>query len=172
MKALSLWQPHATAIALGLKPWETRGWATSYRGPLAIHAAKRAWDDVGPWHREARQKMQRYVEQHGAVPWAFGAVVCIVDLVECLRTSTLRGAIPREHEFWGDFSEGENGAGRYAFRLGNVRVLPRAVAWRGQQGFFDVELGAWEVHGHAGTMSLFPADEDLPSESTVFGEVR
>jgi hypothetical protein len=33
MKALSLWQPHAQAIALGLKPYETRDWSTRYRGP-------------------------------------------------------------------------------------------------------------------------------------------
>ena len=26
MLALSLWEPHATAIAEGIKPWETRGW--------------------------------------------------------------------------------------------------------------------------------------------------
>ena len=36
MKALSLYQPWATAIALGSKRIETRGWPTSYRGPLAI----------------------------------------------------------------------------------------------------------------------------------------
>lgn len=41
MKALSLHQPWASAIALGLKHLETRSWATSYRGPLAIHAARR-----------------------------------------------------------------------------------------------------------------------------------
>lgn len=40
MKVPSLWQPWASAIALGLKTWETRGWATSYRGLIAIHAAK------------------------------------------------------------------------------------------------------------------------------------
>lgn len=38
MKALSLWQPFASLVALGAKPIETRGWATSFRGPLAIHA--------------------------------------------------------------------------------------------------------------------------------------
>src|ERR1700694_3122793 len=41
MKALSLWQPWASLIAMGLKEFETRHWATSYRGPLVIHAAKR-----------------------------------------------------------------------------------------------------------------------------------
>jgi hypothetical protein len=47
MRALSLWQPHAQAIALGLKPWETRDWPTRYRGPLAIHGAKRLWHETG-----------------------------------------------------------------------------------------------------------------------------
>lgn len=41
MKGLSLWQPWATLVGVGLKRVETRSWATSYRGPLAIHAAKR-----------------------------------------------------------------------------------------------------------------------------------
>ena len=41
MKALSLWQPWASLVALRVKTIETRSWSTSYRGPLAIHAAKR-----------------------------------------------------------------------------------------------------------------------------------
>lgn len=40
IKALSLWQPWATAIACGAKRIETRHWSTKYRGPLAIHAAQ------------------------------------------------------------------------------------------------------------------------------------
>lgn len=144
MKALSLWQPHALAIGIGLKPWETRGWATDYRGPVAIHAAKRPWSDVGPWHAEARKKLDAYVAKHGPVGWAFGAVVCTADLVKCVRTSGLRGAIPVEHEFWGDFTDGEDGQGRYAFRLENVKMLERPVYCRGMQGWFEVDLGADE----------------------------
>ena len=41
MKAISLWQPWASAVARRAKFNETRHWATSYRGTLAIHAAKR-----------------------------------------------------------------------------------------------------------------------------------
>lgn len=41
MKALTVWQPWASLVALGVKTIETRSWSTSYRGPLAIHAAKR-----------------------------------------------------------------------------------------------------------------------------------
>lgn len=44
MKAISLWQPWASLIACGVKPYETRDWAPP-RGligqPIAIHAAKK-----------------------------------------------------------------------------------------------------------------------------------
>lgn len=40
MKCLTLTQPYATLVSLGMKKIETRSWSTSYRGPLAIHAAK------------------------------------------------------------------------------------------------------------------------------------
>jgi activating signal cointegrator 1 len=157
VKALSLWQPHVAAIALELKPWETRGWSTGYRGPLALHAAKRAWDDIDPWHAEASHRLmqrcselitevcpqvdlmhhtraKKYLHERVLV---FGAVVCIADLVSCERTATLRGRIPPEHEFWGDFSDG-----RYAFKLKNVRLLDHPIPVRGMQGFFDVDLEA------------------------------
>lgn len=40
MKALTLTLPWAPFVMWGAKWIETRSWATSYRGPLAIHAAK------------------------------------------------------------------------------------------------------------------------------------
>ena len=40
MKLLSLWEPWATLMAIGAKKIETRSWATSYRGWLAIQASK------------------------------------------------------------------------------------------------------------------------------------
>ena len=41
MKAITIWQPWASLLACGGKRFETRSWATSYRGPIAIHAAKK-----------------------------------------------------------------------------------------------------------------------------------
>ncbi len=41
MKVLTLHQPWASLVALGVKTIETRSWSTSYRGPLAIHAGSR-----------------------------------------------------------------------------------------------------------------------------------
>ena len=153
MKALSLWQPHAQAIALGFKPWETRDWATSYRGPLAIHASKRRWDDTGEWHARARLLLGTRGAL-GTMP--YGAVVCVVDLVDCVATSRLRGVIPEKDEFWGDFSDGERGGGRYAFRLENVRVLSSPYPVRGQQGFFEVDVPGFEgMSAKVANLSLF-----------------
>ncbi len=41
MKCISLIQPWATLILSGAKRFETRGWRTPYRGPLATHASGR-----------------------------------------------------------------------------------------------------------------------------------
>jgi hypothetical protein len=40
MKAITILQPWAGLIPAGAKTIETRSWATKYRGPIAIHAAK------------------------------------------------------------------------------------------------------------------------------------
>src|ERR1700722_19135273 len=40
MKALTLTQPWATLVSIGAKRVETRSFRVSYRGSLAIHAAK------------------------------------------------------------------------------------------------------------------------------------
>ena len=39
LRALSLTQPWASLVALGVKRLETRSWQTAHRGPLAIHAS-------------------------------------------------------------------------------------------------------------------------------------
>lgn len=39
MKAITIWQPWASLLAHRVKTYETRSWETSYRGPIAIHAA-------------------------------------------------------------------------------------------------------------------------------------
>jgi hypothetical protein len=41
MRALTLKQPYASAIAAGIKHYEIRSWRTRYRGQLLIHAGAR-----------------------------------------------------------------------------------------------------------------------------------
>ncbi|MBW3663539.1 MAG: hypothetical protein KY469_10605 [Actinobacteria bacterium] len=61
MRGLSLWQPRASLMPLGVKRIETRSWSTSYRGPVVIHAAKRRPEPgwlgdwlVEPWYYDVR----------------------------------------------------------------------------------------------------------------------
>jgi hypothetical protein len=133
VKALSLTQPWATAVAIGIKQWETRSWPTSVRGEVAIHAAK----GFPGWAKEfARSEQAEGRLPQGHLP--LGAVVCIAELVECRQTKTLAPEIGEIETMYGDYSEG-----RFAFKLINVRTLAEPVLWRGALRFWTVE---WELH--------------------------
>ena len=141
MKALSLWQPHAQAIALRIKPYETRGWSTSYRGPLAIHAAKKEFK-YKDYPLDYYQEVCRQLKQAGCPHYAldYGKILCVVDLVDCVPVGTLRGRIGGA-EFWGDFRDvGDDGKLRFAFKLASVRVIDahKRPAVVGRQGFFNI----------------------------------
>lgn len=101
MKALSLHQPWASCIALGLKRIETRGWKTAHRGPLAIHASKSVRSipeeglrlgDVEVWRTPGRGHdlaLWRPGDRFAAtIPT--GAVVATCELAGCVRVATLQ----------------------------------------------------------------------------------
>lgn len=124
MRAISLWQPWASAIPLRLKEIETRSWSTDYRGPLAIHAAQR-------WTREERDF---WASAHG-VPaiLPLGAIVAVVNLSDVRPTEELEPTItPLERRF------GNYEAGRFGWILTDIRALPVPVPFKGRQGFFNV----------------------------------
>jgi hypothetical protein len=133
MRALSLWQPHAQAIALGIKPYETRHWPTDYRGPLVIHAAKKVfrYADDPNYYLQVRTRMNaanfdlQYLD--------YGRALCVVAVVDCIPTEKLY--LEEPWGFWGDFT-----AGRYAFKLENVRKITPPLFVAGRQKFFNIEL--------------------------------
>lgn len=131
-RALSLHQPHATAIALGIKPYETRHWSTDYRGPLVIHAALKKFRyqqyDVAYFHEACRRLQNAGCPAHAL---RYGEAVCLVDLVDCLRVEDVN----RRDLFWGDFTPG-----RFAFKLENVRRIYPELHAVGRQKFFTIEI--------------------------------
>jgi hypothetical protein len=145
VKAISLWQPWASAIAAGVKTVETRSWPTDYRGPLAIHAAKRFTDDERAfWSRTVLARKDGTLEKFaaigvdGRVSLPLGAIVATCEIYDCLSTSSdsdaeKMGRHPQaENEaLWGNY-----GAGRFAWLLRNVRAI-RPVPCVGRQGFFE-----------------------------------
>ncbi len=135
MKALTLWQPWATLIAVGAKRYETRSWATDYRGPLVIHAAKRPpkLQEINPWIVDAL--LAHGYESIDHLP--LGAALCVVDLVDVvpadLVAKQLQAARADELLF------GNYAPGRFAWKLENVRRFPEPVPARGRQGLWDWE---------------------------------
>ena len=136
MKAISLWQPWASAVAIGAKNYETRSWRTSFRGTLAIHAAKK---------RSPAGKV--FFTQHHAVfaragihyfeDLSFGCVLLTCQLGDCVATEVLRGSISDTELAFGDYSDG-----RFAWRLVDVQRLATPVPARGAQGFWRWDANA------------------------------
>lgn len=132
MRAISLWEPWATAIAKGLKKIETRSWEPQFRGRVAIHAAKTTLHAKTIIHPVFRQ----YFEPLGIIRTTqlnFGCVVAVCDLVRVEPTEICEREISqREYDF------GNYDAGRFGWILENIVELTRPFAWKGRQGFFDV----------------------------------
>jgi hypothetical protein len=138
MKALTLWQPWATLVAIGAKSIETRSWSTRHRGPLAIHAAKRFPPGAQSLAME-REFRTVLLEAGYGDPETLprGAVVAVAQLVDVRTTDEVRGvlqATPRE-TIYGDFSRG-----RWAWVLRDVVRLPQPIQAYGGRG-----LWTWPV---------------------------
>jgi activating signal cointegrator 1 len=142
MKALSLWQPWAQGIVLGLKSIETRSWFTSYRGPLLIHAAKRWTEEEAAAQAFLAEKALSLLGYDHAAAIAMGiegrpplgAVVALAELDDCFNTEPMvrHGVVDELELAFGDFRPG-----RYGWCLGDVRPLPEPIPWPGKQGLWD-----------------------------------
>lgn len=128
MKALSLTQPWASAVALGVKQWETRSWPTRFRGEVCIHAAK----GFPRWAKDFASTELTLGRLPARLP--LGAIICVCELTECRQTETVAPEVSAIERLYGDYSPG-----RYAFKLENVRVLTEPVPARGALGFWAVE---------------------------------
>jgi hypothetical protein len=128
LRAISLHQPYASAIAWLLKGYETRGWATHWRGELAICAGL-SQERQAVIGASAAMREHLAVERVTSLP--LGCVVAVVDLVGCHRTEDLVEQISACERLFGDWSPG-----RRAWELQQVRVPTITVPVRGRQGLF------------------------------------
>jgi len=124
MPAISLWQPWASFIAIGVKPYETRHWRAPSRmigTRIVIHAAKHpvTADDREWWHHICG------VDK----PLPLGAMVCSA----LLRAVVLSESVPAD-----DF--GDYAPGRFCWHLTEVRRFVEPIPAKGQQGFWT-----WQV---------------------------
>jgi hypothetical protein len=151
MKAITLWQPWASLLACGAKKYETRSWATSYRGPIAIHAGKlylnqfeEQFGDTA--HKALKEAAPGFTFMH-ALPR--GAVIATAELVGCweMLINPYDGVIhfldetdaaicpDRSELLFGDWEPG-----RFAWEFANMKMLPEPIPAKGAQGLWN-----WEV---------------------------
>lgn len=163
MKALSLWQPWASAVALGLKHYETRGWkppAALVGQVVAIHAAKKKdadcclrWVqhklgiprnimDMPSTDSFNRMKTDAAFADYEALP--FGAIVCLVRIVRVWTTEGVKLRLSDAEISWGDY-----GPERFAWELELVYKFDTPIPFTGAQGFFNFEIPAAWVKAEA-----------------------
>lgn len=131
IKAISLWEPWASAMALGLKVNETRSWPTSWRGDLLICAAQRR---MGPEEQDVYERWVQPAAGEGYV-MPYGCAVAVVRVAECGKTETLApGAV--------EGALGNYEPGRFAWVTTDLRRLKAPLPVKGRQQFFEVDLMA------------------------------
>ncbi|XTZ13882.1 hypothetical protein ACQSSU_20510 [Micromonospora echinospora] len=147
MRAITIQQPWAWAIAEGYKLVENRGQNARYRGEVAIHAgipvstghlpdraASVALDRLGGrgnvWDpRRFPRPLRRPASAHPTL--ALGAVIAVAQLVDCHPASlTLLGVCCRP---WGQVVHGANARPAYHLVLADVRPLAEPVPCPGMQ---------------------------------------
>lgn len=164
--AITIWQPWASLLAILAKLYETRSWATNYRGPIAIHAGQKDHADMMS-SEQINALMRalagtRYEVAHNRIGggydyiYPYGVVIATAELVGCHKivlhggrglSSTSPGwletedgiYIPTHRELlFGDWTPG-----RYAWEFTNMKLLDQPVPAKGRQG-----LWKWEGMGH------------------------
>jgi hypothetical protein len=155
MRALTIKQPYAWAIAVGAKSVENRTWHTAYRGPLAIHAGKTV-DRAG---LDNPRILDAIAEQGFTIDEAAsrqGAVVAVAEVVGCHHAGACVGNATsdelgrRGHLWCTPFSVPD----QYHIELASVRRLPEPVPCKGMLGLWrlpeDVEKAVREELGEDG----------------------
>jgi hypothetical protein len=158
VNALTITQPWATLIAVGVKRIETRSWYSHHRGPLAIHAAKgfTAEDKEACYIPQFRAALAPFVNIHQPIEsqLPFASVIATCTLLSVIPVSKLAWdpdgndvkcsvwppgfeiADANNERTFGNYEDG-----RFAWLLGNIKRIDPIEA-RGAQGL-------WKWHGFA-----------------------
>ncbi len=134
-KAISLWQPWASLIGMQKKQFETRSWATDYRGKILICGAKRAKaEQLDIWIEISDR--YGFKEEFKDLPLGYAIAIC--DLADCiLMDEEFIEAQSQLERDCGDWQPG-----RYAWKLENIIPIdPQPI--RGYQGLWNVDIAPY-----------------------------
>ena len=130
MKVLSLTEPYATLIKIGVKKIETRSWKTSYRGKLYIHASSTKI----PKEYKNNKELMNLVNVNEL---NFGNIICSCNLVDCIEmTDKFIEEVKKNKE---EFICGVYKIGRYAWILEDIKVLENPIPAKGHLGIWNMD---------------------------------
>ena len=146
LRAITIWQPYASLIVLGLKRFETRSWSTRWRGTLVIHSASRCdwfvrhditrvqslihepangglWSEAGLSESQRRLARTRWDD-----PCLYESALGFVQLTDCRQMMDSGSRFENE--------VGQFGPGRYGWELDEPVAFEQPIPDRGQQGLW------------------------------------
>ena len=124
MKCLSVSQPFAHLIVSGKKTIELRNWKSNYRGEILVHAPLRI--------RKEDCKRLRISEK---LPT--GVIVGKVEIVDVKKYNSAK-EVKADRKF--HLASGKFNDRKYGFILKKPKQFRIPIPWKGQLGFFDVDL--------------------------------
>lgn len=132
MRAISLWQPWASAVVLGFKRFETRGKLTHCRGPLLIHAAQTKEHVLYMRTVGIKDVFANHgISESSQLP--LGRIIGIVNLDGCQKVEEVRDEISALEFALGDYRDG-----RFAWPLSGPKRFAEPFAFKAGQFFFNV----------------------------------
>ena len=124
MKCLSICQPFAELIIQNKKIVELRKWNTNFRGEFLVHAPIKI--------RKEEYKKLKIKEK-----LTTGAIIGKVELYDVKKYDSLKEIqIDEKKHFRSIISEEK----KFGFILRNAKPFRIPIPWKGQLGFFDVDL--------------------------------
>ena len=162
MKAITLWQPWASLLVCGAKQFETRSWATSYRGPIAIHAAVKKPSSLWEAIKSIIDRVRAALGIIDPDDLPRGCIIATAELVNCWHIVYHPGPnvdiakhipigaeldVPRKHPDFGRYIVpteqemlfGDWTPGRYAWEFANMKMLPEPIPAKGGQRIWNWE---------------------------------
>ena len=134
LKAISLWQPYCSLIALGIKQYETRSWKTNYRGKLLICSTAKLTKKQYQQYRKICSSVE--LPAWNEINFPCGKAIAICDLVDCIPITS--SFIQEQSEK--EINSGDWEVGHYAWKLENIQPITEPFAVKGKQGLFNISI--------------------------------
>lgn len=126
MKAITIHQPWASLVTIGAKTIETRPYATTYRGTLAIHAAKMSKQVNDPYYKNILESAGL---TYAKLP--HGVILATCRLIACEKITRANCPCYPEYAFICFHP------GWYSWKIAEIHRLKTPIPAKGHRGLWE-----------------------------------